>query len=80
MVDPGPDDFDADLLDDGEDGGHCPHCGRLIYTDTEQCPHCRTWLTLGDKTAMTDRRARIHRRWLVVIILALVAALVLLNL
>lgn len=45
-IDPGPDETDADLLDeDRVELLHCPHCGELIAEDTPQCPHCKLWVT-----------------------------------
>ena len=23
----------------------CPHCGELLFSNTERCPHCQTMLT-----------------------------------
>ena len=55
-TDPGPDEFDADLLADGEEDLDCPHCGEAIYPDAEQCPACGTWLTAHDRLAGDEGR------------------------
>lgn len=34
-------DSDADLL-------VCPSCGKPVHEDTQQCPHCRDWITPVD--------------------------------
>ena len=32
--------------DDSEDDVlQCPACGREVHEDTQQCPHCKDWIT-----------------------------------
>ena len=45
--DEGPDEHD--LEDEFADGPEldqvpCPSCGRMIYDDTDKCPHCGDWV------------------------------------
>ncbi len=42
-----PDEADQDDEDDSADDslGDCPNCGRPVYYDAEQCPHCRQYIT-----------------------------------
>jgi len=58
----GPDEHDADLLDDGEDVIDCPHCEREVYAYAEQCPHCRMWLLAGDRAVQGMDRSK-YRWW-----------------
>ena len=40
------DEFEMDDTDDaGETTAPCPNCGRQIYDDAEQCPHCGYYIT-----------------------------------
>ena len=43
------DDDDVDEADDDEIAEQvpCPECGRLIYEDTQQCPHCGQWVVVS---------------------------------
>lgn len=60
MTDPGPDEHDADLMDEGSDDQiACPHCGAAVWADAEQCPSCGMWLTEAER----DDAARGGRRW-----------------
>jgi len=71
----GPDEHDADLLDEGEDVIDCPHCRREVYADAEQCPHCRMWLSMDDTAVEGVRRAKYRwRRWVVALMLGAFAA------
>ena len=39
------DSFENDELDDETDTVSCSHCGRDVYEDAIQCPHCENYLT-----------------------------------
>lgn len=43
----GPGEHDAHLLDDDDDGDEdespCPACGRMVWAQAQQCPHCGEW-------------------------------------
>ncbi len=53
-IDTGPDETDADLLDDGRiELVRCPHCGEPVAEDTPQCPHCKQWITNQPRSAFT---------------------------
>ena len=45
-------DEDRDAWDEGEDDDDtlmpCPHCGRMIYDDAEQCPKCGKYVSRED--------------------------------
>ncbi len=48
--------FDVDDEDDPEnDQLPCPSCGKMVYDDTDQCPHCGDWIV---PLAGSDRRSR----------------------
>ncbi len=71
----GPDDADADLLDDdAADTRPCPGCGADIYADAERCPACGEYLTAsgGSRAAWASRPW-----WWVLLALAGIAAFVL---
>ena len=38
--DPGPDELDSDLMDDGTDIVRCPSCGEEIDAEADRCPYC----------------------------------------
>jgi cytidine deaminase len=45
-VNEGPDEIDADLMDDDlEQLVPCPACGRAISEFAQQCSHCGDWIT-----------------------------------
>jgi lipopolysaccharide biosynthesis regulator YciM len=45
-INEGPDQADADLLDDDRiELIRCPNCGEMISEFTPQCPHCKHWIT-----------------------------------
>jgi hypothetical protein len=64
------DDWSADSDGDGETVD-CPSCGREIYDDAEQCPHCGEYLTEA------DRLGRGKPLWLVITAIVVLAAVVL---
>ena len=38
-------DIDDEVDDDPEDDQlPCPSCGRMIFDDTDRCPHCGDWV------------------------------------
>lgn len=45
-IDEGPDEADADLLDEDRiELVPCPHCGAAISEFAQQCPQCKYWIT-----------------------------------
>ena len=45
-INEGPDQADADLLDDDSiELIRCPNCGEMISEFAQQCPHCKYWIT-----------------------------------
>ncbi len=53
-----PDDPDAPLPEDLEDGDEdadeiitCPNCGRSLHEEAAMCPHCGEWI-IGDSLAV----------------------------
>jgi hypothetical protein len=48
-IDEGPDENDADLLDEDRiELVPCPHCGAMISEYAQQCPTCGDWIISGD--------------------------------
>jgi hypothetical protein len=43
--DPEPDDDDGDEDNDELGAYVCPSCGKSVYDDCEQCPHCGDYIT-----------------------------------
>ena len=45
----------ASDMDDDDDAAAdtlpCPHCKKLVYEQTEACPHCGTYLSLEKRAA-----------------------------
>ena len=75
-VDTGPDERDADLLDDGDDVESCPECGGEVYVDSERCPDCGHWLTSGEGSHIReDAEGAPWQAW--VIVIAVVALILL---
>lgn len=69
----GPDEHDGDLLDDSGDVIDCPHCGEEVYAYAEQCPHCRTWLSVRHRVLKGIGRARRGWwRWVTVVIVVVI--------
>jgi len=70
----GPDEADADLLDDADDTAtiECPHCGAEIYEDAQRCPHCGQYVF---SDADLDLPAHRSPSWAYVLLLAALAAL-----
>ncbi|MFH0981666.1 MAG: hypothetical protein V2A79_09025 [Planctomycetota bacterium] len=41
----GEEDIDNEIAHDSEaDQLPCPSCGRMLYDDTDRCPHCGDWV------------------------------------
>jgi predicted nucleic acid-binding Zn ribbon protein len=49
----------------------CPHCGKGVLEDSEQCPSCRMYLSKEDMPGKPR-----SGMWLILAILALLAALI----
>jgi len=47
------DDEDSDSDDDVL--LQCPSCGGGVHEDTQQCPHCRDWITPVDRSDKAKR-------------------------
>ena len=75
MQDEGPDDADADLMEDGTVGVRCPNCREIIWDEAEQCPHCRHWIAPSDRERGVSGGGGLWRIILVVIVILLVLAL-----
>ncbi len=58
QTDQGPDDNDADLMDDDKiELIKCPNCGRMISELAQQCPFCKEWIVgTGQAGAFQGRR------------------------
>jgi len=50
---PDPADMDPDEGDDPElvETTVCPHCGKRIYEETQQCPQCHNYVTFEEAPA-----------------------------
>ena len=46
-IDEDPEGPSGDDLIDADEPAHfkCPHCKKLVYEDSEWCPHCGQWLS-----------------------------------
>ena len=70
--------FDTDTEDDWveDEGGDeddllaCPTCREPVHEDTQQCPHCREWITPVDPRHQTRRRV-----FTIVVVLLLISIL-----
>lgn len=68
-----PETYPAGLYDDhGPPTVPCPHCGKEVFEDSEQCPRCGNYLSKEDGPA-----AGRGGTWVVLMILAVLAAIVL---
>ncbi len=66
-------DADDDWVEDDDDGNDllaCPSCGKEVYEETQQCPHCREWIIPVDHG---DRGKRII--WAIAAILIIASML-----
>ncbi len=56
--------------DDDDDDGYipCPHCGETMLEAADYCPACDCWIT------SEELPAKRHSWWIVLVVLALVAA------
>jgi len=65
-----PDEVDADVDMDEPELVPCPHCGRHIVEDAEQCPKCGQYISVEDSP-----RARPVTWWVfaAVVVIAIVA-------
>lgn len=58
-------DEESDSVDDLLE---CPSCGQAVHEDTQQCPHCREWITPVDRSDTGKKWI-----WLVAAILLILA-------
>ena len=52
---------EADLIADDDERSpltlrNCPSCGRLIYEQSQQCPHCKEWIFLDGQGWRSSRK------------------------
>jgi len=59
--DEGPDD------DEGDETVTCVHCGREVYGDAEQCPHCGNYFS-AEEASVTNQPV-----WIIVVALICLA-------
>lgn len=52
----------------------CPACGREIYEEAEQCPHCRAWV-VRERSSVATRPP-----WLVITVIVSIALVLLWSL
>lgn len=52
----------------GDDLLECPNCGAPVHEDTQQCPHCRDWITPVDRG---DRGKRLI--WIIAAVLLILS-------
>ena len=82
-----PEEFDDDAADESDEGpsaddlerfsgdeARCPECGASIWDDAPICPRCGAVLG-GDTLARTPLDAWWRRRWIAVVIVVLVLAM-----
>jgi predicted nucleic acid-binding Zn ribbon protein len=46
---------DEDSDSDEDDLLQCPSCGHAVHEDSQQCPHCREWITPVDRSDTAKR-------------------------
>ena len=54
----GPDETDADLLEDSDDAEavmECPSCGEMIHEYSPRCPHCGDWVIAATEAERRNR-------------------------
>lgn len=66
-----PTDEDVQRFGAGESTVRCPDCGASVWAEADICPKCFTILT-GDSPRRGPLAAGFHRRFKVVVVLALV--------
>ena len=69
---PGPE----DLRRFGGETARCPECSAEIWDDAERCPRCGSWVD-GPAMGRTALEGWLKKRWLLLVTLAAVAALLL---
>ena len=56
-IDEGPDENDADLLDEDRiELIPCPHCGAMISEYAQQCPTCGDWILSDNSESPLSRK------------------------
>ena len=70
MEGPGPE----DLRRFSGETAHCPHCGAPVWDEAGICPDCGAILG-GDTVSRPPLQRRLRRRWLLVVVLVALAAL-----
>ena len=71
MRDEGPSSEDLDRF--GDDTAHCPECGAEIWDQAEVCPKCRAYIG-GNTSTRKPIESWMQRRWMLLIIVALLIA------
>jgi len=67
----GPDEIDADLLEDDSPTIRCPNCAAEIYEDADRCNVCGHWLTRRSETSAG------LSWWLVLVLAGMILVLIL---
>lgn len=75
MPNEGPDDADADLMEEANIGTRCPNCREVIWDEAEQCPRCRHWITPSDRDRNHSAGGGRWRFVLVLVVILLILAL-----
>jgi hypothetical protein len=65
---------DPDENDDEDDLIPCPSCGRPIFDDAEQCPHCGDYVVAGSTSPLAGKPA-----WYVLLALMGILAVIALS-
>jgi len=71
MHDEGPSSEDLDRF--GDDTARCPDCGAQVWDQAEVCPKCHAYIG-GNTTTKMPIESWIHKRWAMLIIIALLIA------
>lgn len=74
MIDEEPSDEDIERL--SHDTAHCPDCGAEIWDQAEICPKCGQYVG-GNTLSRPPLAAEWRAKWLILIVLALLVAMVL---
>ena len=68
---------EEDQLRFGDETGYCPDCGREIWDEAWQCPHCEAVVEGRiDRTPNQGVSKQISQRSVIVLVLALIVVLV----
>jgi len=75
MIDEGPSSEDIDRF--ARDTAFCPDCGEEVWDQAEVCPSCHAYLG-GKTSSRLPVQEWFQKRWVVVIVLALLIAFMIL--